>query len=96
MLRDYQSKIGEFERLVACAVRSVLVTGPDGSGNTVIASALVAPAAAPIPVGNLGKLHEAPAVTTIRVPRIHYLARRIHLLGERPPFAIRTNGAHAP
>ena len=26
----------------------------------------------------------APAVTTIPVPRIHYLARRIHLLGERP------------
>jgi hypothetical protein len=23
-------------------------------------------------------------VTTIPVPRIHYLARRIHLLGERP------------
>ena len=26
----------------------------------------------------------APAVTTIPVPRLHYLARCIHLLGERP------------
>jgi hypothetical protein len=32
----------------------------------------------------LGKVNGAPAVTTIPVPRIHYLARRIHLLGERP------------
>jgi hypothetical protein len=32
----------------------------------------------------LGKVNGAPAVITIPVPRIHYLARRIHLLGERP------------
>jgi hypothetical protein len=32
----------------------------------------------------LGTVNRAPAVTTIPVPRIHYLARRIHLLGERP------------
>jgi hypothetical protein len=32
----------------------------------------------------LDKFNGGPAVTTIPVPRIHYLARRIHLLGERP------------
>ena len=32
----------------------------------------------------LVKINGASAVTTIPVPRIHYLARRIHLLGERP------------
>ena len=32
----------------------------------------------------LGKVNGALAVTTIPVPRVHYLARRIHLLGERP------------
>jgi hypothetical protein len=32
----------------------------------------------------LGKINAALAVTTIPVPRVHYLARRIHLLGERP------------
>jgi hypothetical protein len=31
-----------------------------------------------------GKINSALAVTTIPVPRVHYLARRIHLLGERP------------
>jgi hypothetical protein len=36
------------------------------------------------PIGDLAKLYGAVAVTTIPVPRIHYLARRIHLLGERP------------
>jgi hypothetical protein len=35
-------------------------------------------------IGDLAKLYGAVAVTTIPVPRIHYLARRIHLLGERP------------
>jgi hypothetical protein len=38
----------------------------------------------PSPVGDLGKLYGALAVTTVPVPRIYYLARRIHLLGERP------------
>jgi hypothetical protein len=32
----------------------------------------------------LGKVNRALTVTTIPVERIHYLARRIHLLGERP------------
>ena len=31
-----------------------------------------------------GKVNGLPAVTTIPVPRIHYLARCIHSLGERP------------
>jgi hypothetical protein len=31
-----------------------------------------------------GKINAALAATTIPVPRVHYLARRIHLLGERP------------
>jgi hypothetical protein len=44
-----------------------------------------APAATtPIRAGDLGKFYGALPVTTIPVPRIHYLARRIHLLGERP------------
>ena len=32
----------------------------------------------------LGKINAALAVTAIPVPRVRYLARRIHLLGERP------------
>jgi hypothetical protein len=31
-----------------------------------------------------GKVNGAPAVTPIPIPRIHYLARCIHSLGERP------------
>jgi hypothetical protein len=44
-----------------------------------------APAAMPpIGAGEAGKFYEALPATTIPVQRIHYLARRIHLLGERP------------
>ena len=50
---------------------------PSRASSTAIADA-------PSPVGDLGKVYGAPAITTIPVPRIHYLARRIHLVGERP------------
>ena len=46
--------------------------------------ALGAPTSAVSSAAGLRKVNGAPAVTTIPVPRIHYLARRIHLLGERP------------
>jgi superfamily II DNA or RNA helicase len=42
-LRDYQRKpIDDFECLVAASAHTVLVTGPTGSGKTVIVSATVA------------------------------------------------------
>jgi superfamily II DNA or RNA helicase len=45
VLRGYQNDVvKEFHRLVAGGARSVLVTAPTGSGNAVIASALVASA----------------------------------------------------
>ena len=64
------------------------MNGPRAIGSNVIFSALEAGhdgiADALSSVGDLAKIYGALAVTTIPVPRIHYLARRIHLLGERP------------
>jgi hypothetical protein len=58
-------------------IRSRLRALPSLALSTAIADA-------PSPVGDLGKVYGALAVTTIPMPRVHYLTRRIHLLGERP------------
>jgi hypothetical protein len=56
----------------AAALRRKAVAHQAGGTHTFAVSSTV----------GLGKVNGAPAVTTIPVPRIHYLAQRIHLLGE--------------
>ena len=52
-----------------------------GRRNAAAQEALGAQTSAVSSAAGLGK---ASAVSTIPLPRVHYLARRIHLLGERP------------
>ena len=64
---------------------SIAAAGADvGRCEAAAHEALGAQTSAVSSAAGLGKVNGAPAVTTIPVPRIHYLARRIHLLGERP------------